>query len=282
MYASAVVLLIYGIVAGLLVFNPTGFEGFPEHGISTAPILLEIWTLAAASLTLVISYAFIIELANVESRIRRLRDEFSSVLAHDIANILAAIRMSSDAIHFVDELSNSKLGETTQRLMRTIDLNTRLLESLISDLFDLSLIELHRFSLDRKRGDLRQVINQICEQFRPTLDKRSMVLLMPETELLANFDGQRVGQMLINLLSNAAKYSFLNSEVIVSAYDSGQNVKVTVTSTGPVIEKTEASQLFTRYYRSKRTSGQKRAGLGLFIVKELAEAHGGTVFVELT
>ena len=78
MYVSAVVLLIYGIVAGLLVFNPTGFEGFPEHGISTAPILLAIRTLAAASLTLVISYAFIIELANVESRIRRLRDEFSS------------------------------------------------------------------------------------------------------------------------------------------------------------------------------------------------------------
>src|SRR5271157_1867417 len=49
-----------------LVFNPTGFEGFPEHGISTAPILLAIRTLAAASLTLVISYAFIIELANVE------------------------------------------------------------------------------------------------------------------------------------------------------------------------------------------------------------------------
>ena len=209
-----------------------------------------------------------------------MRDEFSSLLAHDIANILAAIRMSSDAIHFVDELSNSKLGETTQRLMRKIDSNTRLLESLISDLFDLSLIELHRFSLNRKRGDLRQVINEICEQMRPTLDKRSMVLLMPETELLANFDGQRVGQMLINLLSNAVKYSFLNSEVIVSAYDSGQNVKVTVTSTGPVIEKTEASQLFTRYYRSKRTSGQKGAGLGLFIVKELAEAHGGTVFVE--
>ena len=280
MYAAAVVLLIYGIVAGLLVFNPTGFEGFPEHGISTAPILLGIRTLAAASLTLVISYAFIIELANVESRIRTLRDEFSSALTHDIANILAAIRMSSDAIHFVDELSNSKLGETTQRLMRTIDSNTRLLESLISDLFDLSLIELHRLSLDRKRGDLCQVINEICEQMRPTLDKRSMVLLMPETELLANFDGQRVGQMLINLLSNAVKCSFLNSEVIVSAYDSGQNVKVTVTSTGPAIEKTEASQLFTRYYRSKRTSGQKGAGLGLFIVKELAEAHGGTVFVE--
>jgi signal transduction histidine kinase len=107
-----------------------------------------------------------------------------------------------------------------------------------------------------------------------------MVLLMPATELLANFDGQRVGQMLINLLSNAVKCSFLNSEVIVSAYDSGQNVKVTVASTGPAIEKTEASQLFTRYYRSKRTSGPKGAGLGLFIVKELAEAHGGTVFVE--
>ena len=209
-----------------------------------------------------------------------MRDEFSWILAHDIANILAAIRMSSDAIHFVDELSNSKLGETTHRLMRTINSNIRLLESLISDLVDLSLIELHRFNLDRKRGDLRQVINEICEQFRPTLDKRSMVLLMPETELLANFDGQRVGQMLINLLSSAAKYSFLNSEVSVSAYDSGQNVNVTVTSTGPVIEKTEASQLFTRYYRSKRTSGQKGAGLGLFVVKELAEAHGGTVFVE--
>jgi two-component system sensor histidine kinase KdpD len=96
-------------------------------------------------------------------------------------------------------------------------------------------------------------------------------------------DGQRVGQVLANLVNNACKFSPAATRVEVTTAPNGSNVQMTVTDEGPGIAPGERERVFESFYQTNRESSGKRArgvGLGLAICRGLVEAHGGRIWVE--
>ncbi|PWU17143.1 MAG: hypothetical protein C5B49_09445 [Bdellovibrio sp.] len=91
---AAVALFIYGVVAGLAVIEPKEFIGFPEHGISFPPVLIIARATTAIGLTIFLSDSFSVEVARVDFILRRMRDEFSTALAHDVQNVVGAVMMA--------------------------------------------------------------------------------------------------------------------------------------------------------------------------------------------
>jgi two-component system phosphate regulon sensor histidine kinase PhoR len=103
---------------------------------------------------------------------------------------------------------------------------------------------------------------------------------MPETVPPIRFDGAAVSQALVNLLDNAVKYSATSKEVAVSVDVCEEGVDIEVADRGIGIPASEQARIFDRFYRVPNANGKGGYGLGLFLVRHIAEAHGGRVDVE--
>ncbi len=170
-------------------------------------------------------------------------------------------------------------GAYSERGVETIFAQAERLERLIDDLMMAAQIEARRLDLHMVETDLvveaRTAVQQMLSTERPiqfeSVDDSVPVLV----------DRQRLGQVLTNLLSNAAKYSPAGSEIWVRVTrDSGEG-SVEVVDRGVGLPPDALPHLFTRFYRVAATSGgAKGLGLGLYISRQLVEAHGGRISVE--
>ncbi len=273
---SAAIFFIYGVAVCLLMMGAAPVANHPEHGMSVTATVIAIRAAIALGLAISLSYAFIVELARFDLTSRKMREEFASLMAHDIRSILGTISMSSELLSRPDVLS--RLDDFSRRLVTGIRSNVKLALSLISQMFDLTLIELHKFALNLKDENVGAVISNVSQQLLPMLGQRVLSVRLPAVNIVAPIDKERVEQVMVNLLSNAGKYSYPECHVVVELAEVDGFAKVTVASEGPVIPKSDLDQLFAKYYR-RHTEQQKGTGLGLFIVREFIEAHGGHVFV---
>jgi signal transduction histidine kinase len=276
--AAAVALAFYSVAAGLIFVNPQGIAGFPEHGVAFPEIVVIVRALIAVFVGMLISHSFLIEVGRADYQVRSMRDEFSAMLAHDVRNILGVIKMSSDVL--LDPGDSLAKGDQSARdVLQMLSINTILLQNLVSEMFDFSLMELHRFSLDRKREDISSVVSQICKQMMPLIGDRKLTVNIPRFGVVANVDRRRIEQVFINLLTNAGKYSFPKSEITVDLKESERAIELSVSTMGRPIPTADLQHLFEKYYRKRNSVGATGTGLGLFIVKELVAAHGGTIKV---
>jgi signal transduction histidine kinase len=211
-------------------------------------------------------------------RLQKMREEWTSVIAHDLRQPIGTIAMCADLLSRADDSKKEEKAKYTDRI-RSSAFN---LARMVDDLLDFSQIEAQRLHLERKWMDPRACVRETIERLSHML-KDLRVEISESGDLAPVFaDPIRVEQVLGNLLSNAVKYGDKTREILVRLDRRGDELETSVTNHGPGIPPEELSRLFDRFTRSQSvySSNVPGLGLGLYISKGLVEAHGGHIWVE--
>jgi signal transduction histidine kinase len=209
--------------------------------------------------------------------LQRLREEWLSIVAHDLRQPINVISGLADLI----ALDKDSLPPETSRQVDMIASNVATLERMIHDLLDASRIEARQLSVEKKPADLGDIVKTTGETFRRTSPDHKLRIRIPAEPCPVFIDSQRIEQVLSNLLSNAAKYSDKDTEIELELESRDHEVWISVSNYGIGLTAEQIQNLFQRYYRTP-TSGQLAAGigLGLYIAQGLVEAHSGKIWAE--
>jgi PAS domain S-box-containing protein len=211
----------------------------------------------------------------------RLKSEFIATVSHELRTPLTSIRGYTEMLA---EDVNGVFGEEDRRLIEIIDRNGRRLLALIDDLLTFSHIEAGTLQLLRGPVQIGDLLHSAGEAVRSTAPADVAVKLSCEPLPMVDADGPQIERVLLNLISNAVKFSPDGGTVAVTARRQAAEVVVSVADNGIGITQAEQTRLFTRFFRS--AEAQRRAiggsGLGLAISKAIVEAHGGWIGVSST
>lgn len=205
------------------------------------------------------------------------REDYLFTISHDLRTPLSVI---SAWAQFTER--SVKRPERVKESMIKINSAVWKMNYLIQDIVDSARIESGQLQLVPCRTFFASFMAAMVEEFRGAIESSRVVLSIPD-DICVMADTKRLGRIMINLLSNALKYSQDQTMVTVRAYCRNDQAVISVTDQGSGIEPDEISKLFQRYYRTE--SGKKNPnsiGLGLYITKELVQAHGGKIWVEST
>ncbi len=209
----------------------------------------------------------------------KLRRDLVADVAHELRTPLSNIRGYLEGI----QDGVVKADEATLRLIYE---EVQLLSRLVEDLHELALAESGGLSLNRQVCDIKDIVRDVASAmgYQAIAKGLKVQLDMPDTNALAFIDGQRVGQVLRNLLSNAINFTPEGGEITISVKQTGDEVAVSVGDSGPGIPPEDLPYIFERFYRvdKSRSRATGGSGLGLTIARRLIEAHGGQLTVEST
>jgi signal transduction histidine kinase len=166
------------------------------------------------------------------------------------------------------------------QLAHTIHLSTVHLQTLVDNLLESAIIEAGVFRLRYRRLLLEDLLRTIVEMLSPLLQRRQQRLEVeaPENSTCFWGDPDRLKQALVNLIENASKFSPATAAIILSVKQEANTLEFAVLDSGPGLSTERFGDLFKRFTTSERPRGaQYGIGLGLPIVKAIAEAHGGRV-----
>ena len=213
-----------------------------------------------------------------EEAARRLRSYFLANISHEFRTPLTALNASVELL--LEDLEKLSLAEIAE-LLNSIHLSVTDLQTLIDNLLESTSIEAGHFRIRRRPTDLGEVITNALQVMKPLLERRhqNMSLYVPAKIPLVYADPTRLTQVLVNLISNASKYSPMESiiELRLQKMD-GRNLRVSVSDRGPGIPHSEQSKLYHHFMRlGADNKAQFGIGLGLSVVKAIIEAHHGQV-----
>ena len=206
----------------------------------------------------------------------RRKNEFLATLAHELRNPLAPM---SNMLEVVKRADGD--GETLKRAHDTIERQLHQMVRLVDDLLDLNRITHDRLELRRGEVELSAVIQQAVEVARPLIDAagHNLIVDLPAESIYLNADRARLAQLFGNLLNNSCKYTRPNGKITLSAERSDDEVVVTVNDDGAGIPPDKLDSIFDMFMQVDRTAERSQGGLGigLTLVKRLAEMHGGSI-----
>lgn len=209
-----------------------------------------------------------------------IKNQFIGMAAHDLRNPLGNILNYSE---FLEE-ETANLTEDQIEIIHEIKSLSFFMLNLVTDLLDVSSIESGEIILHEKEIDLITIAQKIIYINKISADKKNIKITLNSDiqSLTLIADKEKIEQVLTNLITNAIKFSFNNSEIKINIKIKESNALVTVKDEGQGIKENEINLLFKPFQRtsSKSTGGEKSTGLGLFIVRKIVEAHNGKVWVE--
>jgi PAS domain S-box-containing protein len=204
------------------------------------------------------------------------KDEFLAMLAHELRNPLAPISAAADLLR-IGRLDESRVRQSSAIIGRQV----RHMTSLVDDLLDVSRVTRGLVTLARAPVAARTIVDEAIEQVRPMFEARDQQLAVDIAAPDATVPGDRARlvQVLANLLGNAAKYTPEGRRIEVSAGVLQGQLRLTVRDEGIGMERALTTQVFDLFTQAERSSDRSQGGLGLglALVKNLVELHGGTV-----
>ena len=211
--------------------------------------------------------------------IERMRDRFISTVTHELRTPLVSIK------GYVDLALSAEPGQMSKEVESRLQVakrNTDRLLSLVNDLLDVQRMQAERLQLEIQPTDFNKVVDSCMTEIQPLLEEKklSLRLEVPEGELRTEGDQTRLCQALMNLLSNAAKFSPEGSEVTLHVEEENESIKVQVSDRGIGIRKEDLKRVFEPFAAIEKPDYVKGTGLGLSITKGLVEAHGGRIWAE--
>jgi PAS domain S-box-containing protein len=205
-----------------------------------------------------------------------LRDEWVSIASHELRTPLTTLQLRLKSLH--DALADRIDAPARRMLDSSLRQGSRLID-LLDNLLDVSRIATSRLVLARERFDLVEVGRELVEQFAEVAASAGVVLeLRADGPVIGAWDRMRVAQILRNLVSNAIKYA-PNAPVTVSILARDSLAVATVRDRGPGITASDLERIFGPFERATATGNFAGLGLGLFIARENAIAHGGNIHV---
>lgn len=208
-----------------------------------------------------------------------IKDEFLAMLSHELRTPLTSILGWSDLL-----TTGGLDDETSKRGLEIIVRNARAQRRLIDDLLDISRIITGKLRLEVRPVELGPMVEAIVDGLRPAADARSIDLQIALDPNGAQISGdlERLQQIIWNLLTNAIKFTGKGGSVEVRLERISSHVEITVSDNGQGIEAELLPHVFDRFQQSDSSSTRRHCGLGLglSIVRQLVELHGGTVTAE--
>jgi len=205
------------------------------------------------------------------------KSDFVSRVSHELRSPLTSL------LGYLEVLEDGEVGplnDEQRGMLDVMDRNGHRLLSLVEDLLTMARVETGAFRLQTSHVLLSSVVDQVMQRLTPGIDERGLrctVTVEPGIQLEA--DPDELERMLANLLSNSIKFTPPGGQIGLAAWTDAGRAVVSVRDTGIGVPVDEQPKLFTRFFRSTisdrfETQG---TGLGLFVVKQIVEAHGGDV-----
>jgi signal transduction histidine kinase len=206
----------------------------------------------------------------------RLRGEFVSSVVHDLKSPLGVIQVMTEML---GDPASGTLSTKQWKCLRLIQTSLRQVLALSLNFLDASRIQAGRFDIHTAMTDLHSLVDQAVVRARAAAEHKRIELEFTDgSDLpLVEVDGVQLDRAVSNLIDNAIKYTPGSGRVLVSVERTPADFVITVSDTGRGIREEEVGDLFRQYGRGSQTDDVVGSGLGLFIVKAVAEAHGGSV-----
>lgn len=206
----------------------------------------------------------------------RTKDLFFAMLTHELRTPLASILLRTEQL-----LRQSPDASPNRRAIEAIRQSAKNQAKLVDDLLDVARIAVDKMELRKEPVALASVVESVVEDMRPVAAKAGVRLELSTPALAARIEGdpQRLGQIVLNLIGNAIKFTAAGGEVSVRLDREGPWAVLQVHDTGIGIDPEELPKIFTRFYQvdPELISAKGSMGLGLSLVHDLVQLHGGTV-----
>jgi signal transduction histidine kinase len=209
-----------------------------------------------------------------------LKNEFLGIAAHDLRSPLGTIQMLSDVI--VDLGDDNLTGDQKSQLEEIRAMSDHML-AMLDELLDINAIERGSLTIRSEKQKYQDFLTSVVKMNRMRGEKKGIALELQNSaeDLEFPFDRSKLSQVMNNLLSNAFKYSYGKTRVLVRVSPKDGGVLTEVIDEGQGIPARELSTIFRPFHKSsvKSTAGEKSTGLGLAISRKIIEGHGGTMAV---
>ena len=206
------------------------------------------------------------------------KNKFLGIAVHDLRSPLAIVQSYAEMLE-----KPAILADRKDFILGRIKSVTSRMLNLINDLLDISAIESGQLKLDLQPTELTPFLNETLANHELTARMKNIAIVgkIPESLAKVDIDGNRIAQVLDNLISNAVKFSPQGATVTISADEEKDQIRISVSDHGQGIPEEEQKKLFQEFGKTsvKPTDGEKSTGLGLAIVKKIVSVHGGQVGV---
>jgi signal transduction histidine kinase len=204
------------------------------------------------------------------------KDEFMSVATHELKTPVTSLKAFAQVL----ERRFAKAGDEKSALhLAKMDAQLDKLIALIGDLLDATKIDAGKLQFHEEYFDCNELLSETVEEMQRTTDKQKLILHLGTTKTLYG-DRTRIGQVLVNLISNAIKYSPYSNKILITSQSDQNQVKICVQDFGIGIAKEDQNKIFQRFQRVGNQNTFGGLGLGLFIAATILKRHNGTISVE--
>jgi len=274
-----------GATAGVLITSTIAIYGTARHvgpfwdgSVSSSLMHLQSYLVAIGLTTSLLSAAIAEKLAAL-ALIDRRKNEFLALLAHELRNPLAPIASG------VGVLRNPNLNAAVkERTLAVIEKQLGNAQRLIDDLLEVSRASHGKIALHKSRVNISALIGHVGDNLRPTFasKQQTLTLNLPQQELWAEVDETRCEQIVTNLLQNAGKYTAEHGRITLDLTAAAGEVTIDVSDNGVGMDAEMVARAFDLFSQSDKSLARSKGGLGigLTMVKKLAELHGGHVTVK--
>ncbi len=272
-----ILMLVSILLISYLLFVLLGFWLYTAHLVVTVFVVYYIWIPFRAIGEYQRRFA-IQEEAKILKKVEKLKQNFLSLMSHDLKTPVAKIAGVADNLYH----QNSNNPEIREKSQLIID-STKELNKFISSILDLTKIESSNFGLNKISKDVNSIVETVVKDLSFSSSQKEVTVKKDLSPLYPiQIDVTLITRVISNLVENAIKYSGQGSAVSVRTWDDEKWVYIEISDNGAGIPPEELSNIFEKFYRIKNDANHsiKGTGLGLYLVKYFVELHGGTISVE--
>lgn len=211
-----------------------------------------------------------------EKQLERVKHEFIAMVSHDLRAPLMSVQLT---LGLLTKFALSDIPQDYREQVLGAESSIKSLIALINDLLDLEKMEAGRMQLNMEEVMIQDIFERAIVVLRNLAKNRGIGITYEPSELEFKADGNRLEQVMINLISNAVKFSNDNSNVHLQAVELGRMIEVRVIDQGRGIPEESRAHVFERFHQLKDSDSQRGTGLGLAICKLIIESHDGTIGV---
>lgn len=206
-----------------------------------------------------------------------LKDDFISAASHQLRTPAVSVH---DALHMLNMPNMTK--KDREEMLELAEGSSERLVNVVRTMLNMARIQAGRFTIDAAKADIVELVDKQLEQLHALADPRHITLNFkrPAGPIVAEVDSAKLNEASANYIENAIKYSPDNTEIAIRLADEGDSVRFEVTDQGMGVPVHERADLFSRFYRASnaRTQQPDGNGIGLYVVKTIAEGHGGEAY----